>query len=204
MAYGDTNADVGDYVDTNTYTDILPSLNVNVDLTKDMKLRFAASKTMQPLDLGNYGGGVTINTVDDPLNNRRIVSGASASGNIHLDPWRSSDYDASWEYYLGKASMVHAAAFYINIDSFVTGGQINSVVGQFKNSDGSPANSVPIFLPVQGEGGKVSGIELGTRLAMKDFNVPAMLSNFGVDTNYTYSPSSQKEKVFGWRKIAFQ
>lgn len=203
LAYGDTNADIGDYVDTNTYTDVLPSLNVNVDLKNNMKLRFAASKTMQPLDLGNYGGGVTINTVDDPLNNRRIVSGASASGNIHLDPWRSSDFDASWEWYLGKATMVHAAAFYINIDSFVVNGQILSAPGQFKNSDGSPAAAVPISLPVQGDGGKVSGLELGTRIAFKDLNVPAMLSNFGVDTNYTYSPSSQRDKALDGKKLPF-
>lgn len=203
LAYGDTNADIGDYVDTNTYTDVLPSLNVNVDLKNNMKLRFAASKTMQPLDLGNYGGGVTINTVDDPLNNRRIVSGASASGNIHLDPWRSSDFDASWEWYLGKATMVHAAAFYINIDSFVVNGQILSAPGQFKNSDGSPAAAVPISLPVQGDGGKVSGLELGTRIAFKDLNVPVMLSNFGIDTNYTYSPSSQRDKALDGKKLPF-
>ncbi|WP_240008429.1 TonB-dependent receptor [Pseudaquidulcibacter saccharophilus] len=203
LAYGDTNADIGDYVDSNTYTDVLPSLNVNIDLRDNMKLRFAASKTMQPLDLGNYGGGVTINTVDDPLNNRRIVSGASASGNIHLDPWRSSDFDASWEWYLGKATMVHAAAFYIDIASFVTGGQILSAPGQFKNSDGSPAASVPIFLPVQGEGGKVSGLELGTRIAFKDLNVPNYLSNFGIDTNYTYSPSSQLDRGLDGKKLPF-
>ena len=78
-----------------------------------------------------------------------------------------------------------------------------SAPGQFKNSDGSPAASVPIFLPVQGEGGKVSGLELGTRIAFKDLNVPNYLSNFGIDTNYTYSPSSQLDRGLDGKKLPF-
>jgi iron complex outermembrane receptor protein len=62
--YGDTNLDVGDTLSTRTYTDYLPSVNLVYDFTDRLKLHAAYNKTMIPLDLGNYGGGVTISTAD--------------------------------------------------------------------------------------------------------------------------------------------
>ncbi|NWM30157.1 TonB-dependent receptor, partial [Escherichia coli] len=75
------------------------------------------AKTMIPLDLGNYGGGLKINTADSqgpnptnptaaPLGVRQVTS-ANASGNPYLNPWRSNNYDISLEYYLGRASMLN-------------------------------------------------------------------------------------------------
>ena len=122
--YGDTNADTGDAVSKRKYTDWLPSLNASYDISDHWKARFAYSKTMQPLDLGNYGGGLSIFTSDcgAALPNVRCVTGASSSGNPNLDPWRASNVDLALEYYFGRASMLNISAFKLKIDSFVTGG----------------------------------------------------------------------------------
>ena len=97
--YGDTNADAGDSVSKRKYTDWLPSLNAVYDFNDNWKFRFAYAKTMQPLDLGNYGGGLSIFTADcgAALPNVRCVTGASASGNPNLDPWRASNFDGAIE-----------------------------------------------------------------------------------------------------------
>ncbi|NWP47960.1 TonB-dependent receptor, partial [Escherichia coli] len=63
-AYGDTNLDVGDSVTRRSYTDWLPTVTLSYDVTDNIRIRAAFAKTMIPLDLGNYGGGLKINTAD--------------------------------------------------------------------------------------------------------------------------------------------
>jgi TonB-dependent receptor len=198
--YGDTNLDVGDTVTRRKYTDWLPSLNAVYDATDNLKFRFAYAKTMQPLDLGNYGGGLSISTADCGFKQGRCVTGASSSGNPYLDPWRSTNFDGAVEYYFGGASMVNLSVFKLKIDSFVTGGTTR---GTFKDEDGTP-REVNVSQPIQGDGGSVKGLEAGTKLAFSDLLTDGgFFSNFGVDANATYSPSSESRLGADGKKLPF-
>ena len=201
--YGDTNADTGDAVSKRKYTDWLPSLNASYDISDHWKARFAYSKTMQPLDLGNYGGGLSIFTSDcgAALPNVRCVTGASSSGNPNLDPWRASNVDLALEYYFGRASMLNISAFKLKIDSFVTGG---TTTGRFPDQDGVIRRTVNVTQPIQGEGGSVEGLEVGAKLAFDDILTDGgIFSKFGVDTNYTYSPSEEDRIGVDGSKLPF-
>src|SRR5690606_29473106 len=86
-------------------------------------IRFAAAKNMVPLDLNQYGEGLVLNyTIDSndgsPTQGDFIVSNGSNTGDPHLDPWRSTNYDLSVEWYLASASMLSAAVFKVDVDSF--------------------------------------------------------------------------------------
>lgn len=198
--YGDTNLDVGDTVSSRKYTDWLPSLNAVYDFDEHLKFRFAYSKTMQPLDLGNYGGGLSIFTADCGTKPGRCVTGASSSGNPNLDPWRSSNLDGAVEYYFGQASMLNVSAFRLKIDSFVTNG---TTTGTFNDEDGTP-RTVNVTQPIQGDAGSVKGVEVGAKIAVSDvFPDAGFFSNFGVDTNYTYSPSSESRRGLDGKKLPF-
>jgi len=196
--YGDTNSDLGDTLDSNDYWDFLPIINAQVDLTNNLKARASFSRTMIPLDLGNYGGGVTVNTADAPCANpgptdapcgQRQVTGANASGNPDLEPWRSTNYDVALEYYWGQASLLNAGVFMLDIASFVTTQTLND--GQFPDGDGVIRRTVPFTRPVQGEGGSLQGVEVGAKIAFSDIlSTDSFLGNFGVDANYTYSDSA--------------
>ncbi|MBI1682049.1 TonB-dependent receptor [Caulobacter hibisci] len=203
MNYGDTNADDGDTVTRRKYRDWLPSFNGAYELTDNVKLRFSYSKTMQPLDLGSYGGGLKINTADcgASLPNVRCVTGAEASGNPDLDPWRSQNFDVAAEYYFGQASMLNITAFRLKIDSYVTGGTIK---GSFPDQDGVIRREVDVSLPLQGDGGEVKGLEVGAKVAFSDV-IPdtPILRNFGVDTNYTFSPSEEARIDLSGEKLPF-
>ncbi|RAK50832.1 TonB-dependent receptor [Phenylobacterium deserti] len=198
--YGDTNADAGDVVTRRKYTDWLPSLNLVYNYGDNWKFRFAFSRTMQPLDLMNYGGGLSIFTADDPGLGIRIVTGASSAGNPELDPWRSNNYDAAVEYYFGRASMVNVSVFRLDIESFVTSGQ---TTGRFPDQDGVIRRDVPVSLNVQGEGGTVDGVEIGAKIALSDLIETPFLRNFGVDTNYTFSPSEEERTDLAGDKLPF-
>ncbi len=211
--YGDTNLDVGDTFSNRSYIDYLPSVNLAWDFNDRLRLRAAFNKTMIPLDLGNYGGGVTIQTADSlgptpsdpdapPVGVRR-VTGASANGNPDLNPWRSDNYDLSLEYYLGRGTLFNVALFKLNIESFVTRDTV--IDGRFPDQDGVIRRTVPVNRPVQGKGGELQGIEIGAKLALSDFLVDQGLwSNFGFDGSFTFSDSSQNAINLSGEDLPFQ
>ena len=209
--YGNTNIDIGDSVTKRSYWDYLPSVNLSFDFTEKLKGRLAFSKTMLPLDLGFYGGGLTINTVDSlgptpedpdaaPRGVRQVTS-ASSTGNPNLDPWRSTNYDAALEYYLGRASLLNVGVFKLDINSFVITGQ---TTGEFPDQDGVIRRTVPVTQPIQGTGGSLKGLEVGAKIAFSDFFQGSIFGNFGVDANYTYSDSSQQTRDLRGEKLPFQ
>lgn len=185
-AYGGSHYYTGRETNSKSRTDVLPSLNLAWSVTEDVKLRMSAAKNKQELDLFRYGSSLNIFTGPDPDDStQRIPSGWNSQADINLDPWLSNNYDISAEYYFGEASMLNLGAYLVEIESFVEQKQSDiQVVSRGKTytirGDG----------PVVGKGGEVKGLELGAKLALSDLT-DGFLSNFGVEANYTYSPSER-------------
>lgn len=198
--YGNTNIDSGDVVSRRSYTDVLPSLNLKVDINDNFIFRFAAAKNMVPLDLNNWGDGLAVNTALDAATGVFRVTTATLNGNPDLKPWRSSNLDASLEWYLGRASVVSVGTFYVDIDSFTTSGTIPMALA---DADGR-SRTIAVQAQVQGDGGSLQGLEVGAKLAMSDFTDAPFFSNLGLDTNYTYSPSEQNVVDVEGKKLPFQ
>ncbi len=183
--------DIGDAVTERKYTDYLPSLNLAYDVSDDVKLRFAYSENQLALNLSEWGGGKTVGRVNNAdCNCLRVVNG-TLTGNPGLNPWRSNNYSFSTEWYNGDASMTYFAAYKIDIESFTTGG---SVMIDEPDADGIRRGPWPFETQVQGKGGNVNGIEVGTKVAFSDFSDIDFLSNIGVDLNYTFSDNTQEKK----------
>ena len=192
LPYSGTAIDTGDVVSSRDYTDVLPTLNLSYSITDNVIARFAYSENMTPLNLNQYGEGLTLSNALDsvegsPTQGQFIVTGGSLAGNPQLDPWRSTNYDVSLEWYPGQASMVSAALFRVEIDSFT----VNQTVDmEMPDADGIVRRSVPITTLVQGDGGTLEGFEIGAKIAFSDFiEGESLLASFGMDTNFTYSPS---------------
>ena len=188
--------DIGDVVTERSYTDYLPSLNVAYSVTEDVILRGSYSKNMQALDLSEWGGGKVVGKViNDECDCLRVVEG-DLTGNPALNPWRSDNYSLSAEWYKGQASMFFASYFNIDIESFTVS---DTVMIDEPDDDGIRRGPWPFDTNVQGNGGKVSGFELGAKIAFSDFLDNAfLLENMGMDVNYTYTDSKQDKKdVFG-------
>lgn len=202
QAYGDTQLDLGDVFSTNEYSDFLPALNIAYRPVDDWTFRLSSSKNMIAHDLGTYGGGTVIFTVscEDPtIVGGRCVSGAEEGGNPFLDPWRTKNTDVSAEYYIGEASMLNFAAFWVDIESFTAKGERR---GSFPDSDGVIRREVNVVTTVLGEGGEISGWEAGAKLAFSDFTDGA-LENFGLDLNYTKAPSNSNDTGLNGEVLPF-
>lgn len=202
-AYGTEPADAGTELTRRSYKDYLPAANFALGLTDDLKLRLAYSKNMMPLDLSTWGGGLQLNyslveTAQGPL--FRVAEGSS-TGNPKLDPWRSTNYGASLEYYINQTSMVSLALFRINVKSFIKSGSVIDCT--LPDEDGVVRNRcITITEPIQGTGNSIHGAEFDYRQGFTF--LPGLLSKTGMEINATYAPSNSGKTDLAGHKIPFQ
>lgn len=168
------------------YTDTLPSMNLAWDLNDDLVLRFGAAKVLSRPGLGNLTPGVSVSV----SGGNRVVTG----GDPFLDPFRAKTYDLGLEWYFAPESVLGAAFFYKDIDSFV---QTSRETRPFNSSglpasllDGtgaSPSDDFQFNIPVNTPGGKLRGVELSYQQPFTF--LPGFWSHFGAIVNYTYVES---------------
>lgn len=154
-----------------SYTDVLPSLNLRFFLSENLQWRFAASKGISRPTFDKLNPNLSL-SVDS--GGRRTGS----AGNPNLSPMEADQFDTSLEWYFGKGSMLYGTAFYKKVDGFIA--DVTTL---------EPINNQgwEIRRPVNGDNGKIKGVELGYTQFF-DF-LPGWLSGFGVQTNYTYVDS---------------
>ena len=152
------------------YNDILPSLNVKLDITDDLVGRFSASRVMTRPTLSDLSPAQTIlsNPGNETINR----------GNPDLEPFRASQIEVGLEWYFANLSVLSGAAFYKNIDSFVADSTTPEVVDQVV---------FQITQPENGEGAVVKGMELNYQQVFE--LLPAPFDGLGVQLNYTYVES---------------
>ncbi|WP_241301655.1 TonB-dependent receptor [Microbulbifer elongatus] len=160
------------------YTDVLPSVTVNWDITDDLKLRTAASKVMARPDLTDLTSGIFITS---------ITSRTGIIGNPDLDPYRANQFDTSLEWYFNEGSLLSGALFYKDIESFITHDYSQTFMGPGRtpNPDTGEIEDVQYNgrMAVNDEG-LVQGAELSYQQMYT-----GMLEGFGSVLNYTFVDS---------------
>jgi iron complex outermembrane recepter protein len=199
VAYSGTSADLGTFTTKHSFVDILPSVNVAFNFQDDLKFRFSYAKAMNMLDLQMWGGAFTPAYKTDSNGKNTDILNASSSGNPNLKPWRSSNYQASIEWYFAQGSMLSVGMFVYKIDSFV---HSETILEALPDADGVVRRTVPVSTIAQGTGGTLEGLEINYKQAF-DF-LPGFWSGLGIDTNYTYSPSDAGYKDVQGNTVPFQ
>ncbi|MCH8536414.1 MAG: TonB-dependent receptor [Alkalimonas sp.] len=174
------------------YTHYLPSLNLNLGLTENTQLRFAAAKVMSRPPINRLSSNTAIFISDDGE-----VSGNS-SNSPFLRPFEATQYDISYEYYFGTGAFV-AALFYKDIKSFINDFTIQEfdfkaagfpVPDQIINEDGVPRATFDGAFSTavnNDDGGYIRGVELAYTQVF-DF-LPSVWSGLGVSGSYSYTES---------------
>ncbi len=161
----------------NTYTDVLPSLNVRFDVTDDVIMRFAANKAITRPTLGQLSPGTSIFPT--------LLS--ARGGNPELDPFRATQYDLSFEWYFVDEGLLAATLFYKDISSFITSVTTQEVITGtgLIDDDGNnvSGSNFTVTRPGNGEGGELSGIEL-------TYQQPFADTGFGILANATFADST--------------
>lgn len=169
-----------------SYANWLPSANLVVDVRDNLMVRFAAAKTIARAGIGSLTPGGNLN-----------VSGGNrtfSSGNPDLKPTKSTNLDASIEWYPTRGAIYAVSVFQKDIGTFV---QTLSTTVPFSDLglpasllDGTTASPTDAFIvsqPVNSKGGLLRGFEVNVQQPFSF--LPGFLSNFGVLANYTYVSS---------------
>ena len=181
----------GNYIGTtadSSYTDLLPSASVRVDVSKDVVARFALSRTVTRADYTALSAFTSLNTSGMYANNAFV--GTGTAGNPSLKPIRSNNIDANIEWYFAPRSFVSMGAFHMEMGSYITNGTFRgnyqTLLGDVPN--GNTQVLVTRAFDITGQVNKkasVSGMEFA-------FEMP-IAGNFGVSANYTLSEGHDED-----------
>ena len=172
---------------SHSYTDVLPSFNLKIDVAPDLVARFAASETMTRADYSQLAGAVSLGGVALTPPGTPQPSGSGTGGNPDLKPIKSNNFDAGIEYYFDKRSLLSATLFYMDLKNYVSFGTTQRDILTF--GAGAPGGKlVPYLLstPVNAQG-RVKGAEIAYQQAFTD--------NIGFIGNYTYADGRQTSLV---------
>lgn len=169
-----------------SYHDVLPSMNVTFDLTDDIVLRTSAS---QAISRANYNDMFTAATQagyqDTVQGNERLTI-----GNVGLKPMKSGQADVGIEYYYGDGNMLSATYFVKSINNFVTNEiQVNQSIGLVSPDTGRDNWEVNTLK--NAGGGQIDGVELQLNHAFDN--------GFGVVVNYTYANANAPAESYADR-----
>ncbi len=192
----------------NSFTDVLPSANINFFPTDDVIIRFGAAKTVSRNDLINVGSTLTawyqqcektdengeLIRVRDAAGNLRAdtvscIGGGNDQGNVNIDPWRATVYNSSAEWYFADNAILGMGLFLIDIESSVESYQEQRAV---IDGDGIDRNRRANFWTTSNaEASDLWGLELGYKHPFTF--LPSFLQYTGIEANYTYSKSESQD-----------
>ena len=156
---------------SNDYNDVLPSANFKLDLGNNMVGRLAAARTMARPDYSALGGSIA---ADDTT---RTGNG----GNPNLKPIRSTNLDATWEWYFAPRALVSAGLFYMDLTNYVAYGTYQTTLLNIRDNT---FQTYTITAPTNSKG-RIQGVELAWQQPIG--------WGFGAEANYTYADAKEKK-----------
>ncbi|KQY26482.1 TonB-dependent receptor [Caulobacter sp. Root1455] len=167
----------------------LPSLNVKVALPNKVQLRFGASKTITPPDIGltrNYYN-IALDTTDAGIAGPPVtadsLTGTVTVGNPLLKPTQSINFDGSAEWYFAPVGSLTFALFWKELKDVAT----NTTERVPFTNNGATFN-VAVTTPGNSDvKAHVKGFEVAYQ-QFYDF-LPAPFDGFGINANYSYIDS---------------
>lgn len=167
----------------------LPSLNLKLELGGGHILRTAASQTISRPNMRDAG----VNYSEAPGVNSSTVT--ITGGNPDLKSYEVTSFDLGYEFYADNDSAFSATLFYKDISNFIAPltksgpwdgpvepalAEAYAEIGETVQYRSEQKNNRP--------GGVIQGLELGAL-----YYFPGVMDGFGVQANYTYADSEDKD-----------
>lgn len=164
---------------TSSYSNLLPSLVVNLDINDDMKLKFSAAKTLtRPTISSLYPARSFTHRENNP---------SISSGNPAVNPFESSNFDLAYEWYFSDASFVGATVFHKDVKEWITLVTQPVDIAQYSiNQNPATEDACCVLtyqetLPQNQESATATGVEFAIS--------HAWANGWGAQFNYTYVDS---------------
>ena len=176
-------------VQTNSYTEVLPSLTFIMDLDEDWVLRAGAFRGISRPDPHSYGNSRAINTndSDDPDSGyatlAEAVQGIGAPGNPKLEPLPSWNLDLGVEWYANEDTLLAAGVYWKRFQ----GGFENVYQQEDFLIDGNTVGGTVRTTQVSDDTSDLTGIEVTATHAF-DY-LPGFWGGFGAKFSYNFADS---------------
>ncbi|MEO7494202.1 MAG: TonB-dependent receptor [Massilia sp.] len=180
---------------SNSYVNVLPSLNLKLELSHELQVRFAFAKSMYRPSFADLGEYITL-TQDVPnatAGQQNVNYTGNNTGNVKLKPIRSDNFDLSLEWNPGNGASLTAAVFHKKVRDIILKSAFNVT---YKDIAGNDQDFV-VTQPDNVAKGSVTGLELAGQtyfdhVPMFKGWLPEWAKGFGITANYTYLKSKQE------------
>jgi TonB-dependent receptor len=186
---------------TNDYVDVLPSMNVSLEAIDGVMLRLGVAKVMARPTLASLTPGGSVGATS------RTVS----YGNPDLEPFRSTNYDFSAEWYFQPEALLSVSVFYKKIDSFIAQqssqaryGDLGLPLSLLNGTQESADSIFQVTSNINGTGGTLKGVELQYQQpftflpeALKGFGFIGNIAFVKSDVNYGTELAPNRNKLTG-------
>ena len=180
----------------NHYTYLLPSVDLNLQITPDIKVRLDASRTLTRPPL-NY-----ITPVLNVPQGQRTNSLVATGGNPNLLPYLSDNVDLGAEWYYARNSYVSVDAFVKELTNFIVGGTTNeNINGVIDPTKGAPA-VFSVTTQINGPSAEVRGVEIGAQQVFWDTGFGVQANATFVGTDHPYDPYNITQSGFAVTGLA--
>jgi TonB-dependent receptor len=177
---------------SNSYTDVLPNANLNIHFSPEWLLRLAATKTRTRPAFEQLNPSLRLFAPPgcDPVVVQNCTRGGEA-GNPDLKPLKSTNYDASLEYYFSRTGFASLAAFHRDMRGFIA-----NIATQYPDPD--PETGLPLIItqPTNTNKGRIQGIEAQVSTFFDYDWVPSFFRSFGMQANATYINAKADFSIF--------
>jgi len=149
--------------------ELLPSLNTRLQLSDDLFLRFALSRTVTRPQFSQLDPGLSLSA------STATLLGSGTSGNPHLSPEKSDNVDLSLEDYFGAQNALTGALFYRRVNGYIQNAIAPETIAGI---------TYQVTLPTNAPAGHIAGAEVSYTQFFT--GLPGILNGLGVQTNGTY------------------
>lgn len=178
------------------YRYLLPSLDLNLNITPDLKARFDASRTMTRPPLNLINPTLNLPTAE------RVGSLTANGGNPNLLPFLSDNIDFGVEWYYGPNSYISIDGFVKEVTNFIVAGTVQQPINGVIDPVAGGVAQFSTTTSVNGPSAEVRGIEVGVQHMFWDTGFGVQANATFVDTNRPYDPANTNVSLFAITGLA--
>jgi iron complex outermembrane receptor protein len=178
----------------NSYSNVLPTLNLRLKASDKLQFRLALGRAMARPDFSQMQGKTTLNqnitsTTDAVTGAVRVTSvdlSGTADGNPMLRPTMANQIDITAEYYFAPGNSITLAIFDKRLKDIV----VNQMSTYSLPDTSGKMQSFGVTSPVNGAKGRARGFEIAYQQYF-DF-LPSWAKGLGVQGSFTFVDSKRK------------
>ncbi|GGB27303.1 TonB-dependent receptor [Sphingomonas metalli] len=183
-------------VNKSDYSYLLPTLDLRLEVTDKLQLRFDASRTLTRPTLN------LLNPVLGIGSGQRVNALSGSGGNPNLKPFLADNFDVAAEWYYQRNSYIAVDFFLKNVSNFIVGGVTRQTVnGVIDPTTGQPA-VFSITQQVNGPDATVRGVEIAWQQVFGDSGFGFQANATFVNTNKPYDQSNISQSGFAVTGLA--